>query len=68
MLNHSALSRDNGPLIFPSTRNPLALKSGYESSGDPHGRLTKDSTGRMGRLGPNRSGLQCRPWKRLADS
>ena len=67
MLNDSALSREGDTPYLPFHKES-PLKSGYESSGNPHGRLTNDSTGRMGRLGPNRSGLQFRPYNALADS
>ena len=67
MLNHSALSRDNGPLIFrPEEESPLRV--GYETSGDPCGRLTKRFPWMGGEPGPNRCGLQHRPYTRLADS
>ena len=67
MLNHSALPRESDTPYLPFHKES-PLKSGYESSGYPHGRLTKRFHGKDGEAGPNRSGLQFRPYNALADS
>ena len=53
------------PLSFRPGRN-LPLRSGYESSGDPRGRLTKRFPRAGGEPGLNRSGLKLRPWLNTA--
>ena len=68
MLNHSALPRESDtPYLSVQKESPLRL--GYESSGDPCGRLTKRfPSGGQGGLDRIGAAYSSDPITRLADS